>query len=64
MGGIGEEIRRTAFLLHKGGIYPSAKQIGKMLKDPHITRTKEGREAWHLALAELGYPTEKFERRG
>ncbi len=64
MVGIGEEIRRTAFLLHKGGIYPSAKQIGKVLKDPHITRTKEGCEAWHLALAELGYPTEKFERRG
>jgi TniQ len=61
---IGEEIRRTAFLLHERSIYPSAKQIGKVLKDPHITRTKEGREAWILALTELGYPTGKFGRGG
>ena len=61
---IGEEIRRTAFLLHERSIYPSGKQIGKVLKDPHIVRTKQGREAWLLALTELGYSTGKFERGG
>ena len=51
------EIRHTAFVLHARGVYPSASQIGKVLKDPHIVRTKEGREAWLLALTELDYPT-------
>jgi hypothetical protein len=59
-----EEIRCTAFLLHERSIYPSSTQIGKVLKDPHLVRTKEGREAWLLALTELGYPTGNFVRGG
>jgi hypothetical protein len=46
MAGIGEEIRRSAFLLHEQGIYPSARKVFTLLNDPHILRTKEGHEAW------------------
>jgi transcriptional regulator with XRE-family HTH domain len=62
MMGICKEIRHTAFLLHEQGIYPSARQVLKLLNDPHILRTKEGHEAWRLTLEELGYPTDKFKR--
>ena len=33
-----------------------------MLNDPHILRTKEEHEAWHLALEEPGYPVDTFKR--
>jgi hypothetical protein len=62
MAGISEEIRRSAFLLHEQGIYPSARKVFTLLNDPHILRTKEGHEAWRMALEALGYPTDKFKR--
>jgi hypothetical protein len=62
MAGSGEEIRRAAFLLHEQGIYPSARKVFTVLNDPYSLLTKEGHEAWRLALEELGYPTDKFKK--
>jgi hypothetical protein len=62
MAGISKEICCAAFLLHEQGIYPSARKVFTLLNDPHILRTKEGHEAWRMALEELGYPTDKFRR--
>ncbi len=33
-----------------------------LLGNPHAIRTKEGHEAWHLALEELGYPTDHLKK--
>jgi hypothetical protein len=59
-----EEIRQAVLLLHKQGIYPSAKRVSFLLKNRHSVRTFEGHEAWRLALAELGYPTDAIKRYG
>lgn len=32
-------------LIHKQGIYPSARQVFIVLNDPHILQTKEGHKA-------------------
>jgi hypothetical protein len=57
-----EQIRQVMLVLHKQGIYPSARQVSERLNDRHILRTIEGHEAWHLMLEELGYPTDTFKR--
>jgi hypothetical protein len=62
MAPICSEIRQVALLLHSQYIYPSASQISIQLHDPHIIRTKEGHEAWRLALEELGYPTDHLKK--
>jgi AraC-like DNA-binding protein len=59
-----EEIRQVVLLLHNQGIYPSAKRVSFLLKNRHSVRTFEGHEAWRLALAELGYPTDAIKRYG
>jgi len=59
-----EEIRQAVLLLHTKGIYPSAKRVSFLLKNRHSIRTIEGHEAWRLALAELGYPTDAIKRYG
>ncbi len=56
------EIRKAAFLLHGQGVYPSSWRISQRLSDPHAIRTKDGHEAWRLALEELGYPTGHMKR--
>ena len=56
------EIRRIVVLLHEKGIYPSASQVSKVLNNWHILRQKKEREAWYLALEELGYSMEKIKR--
>jgi hypothetical protein len=62
MAGIRREIRRATSLLHEQDIYPSARRVFSMLNDPHVLRTKEGHEAWRLALEELGYPIDELKR--
>ena len=59
-----EEIRQAVLLLHNQGIYPAAKQVSLLLENRHSIRTIEGHEAWRLALAELGYPTDAIKRYG
>ena len=56
------EIRQAVFLLHGQNTYPSARQITKHLSDAQAIRTKEGHEAWCLALEELKYPTGHLKR--
>lgn len=56
------EIHQTVMVLHQQGIYPSSRQVTKQLNKPHILWKKEGREAWLLALEELGYPTSHLKR--
>ena len=59
-----EEVRQAVLLLHNQGTYPSAKRVSFLLKNRHSVRTFEGHEAWRLALAELGYPTDAIKRYG
>jgi len=56
------EIHQTVMLLHQQGIYPSSVQVTKQLNKPRMLWKKEGREAWLLALEELGYPTSHIKR--
>jgi DNA-binding transcriptional regulator YhcF (GntR family) len=59
---ISAEIRQTVIELHQQGVYPSSDRIKKQLNKPHILWIKEGREAWILALEELGYSTDHLKK--
>lgn len=50
---VGKNIRQAVLQLHDQKVYPSTGQTRKLLVDPHVLRTKEGRKAWLLALQEL-----------
>jgi len=56
------EIHQTVMILHQQGMYPSSIQVGKQLNNSHILRPKKAREAWILALDELGYPTDHLKK--
>jgi AraC-like DNA-binding protein len=49
------EIRAIMLSLHQRGIYPSCRQVSKLLSDPHGTRRNSGHKTWLLTLEELGY---------
>src|SRR2546429_3834211 len=56
------EIHQTVMILHQQGMYPGSIQVGKQLNNSHILRPKKAREAWILALDELGYPTDHLKK--
>lgn len=59
---VGEEIRQVVLQLHEQHMYPSARQVSKLISDQHALRTKEGHEAWMIILQELGYPTDTLRK--
>ena len=57
-----EKVRQTVLHLHEQKIYPSARQVFNAIGNQHILRSEEGYNAWLLALQELGYPTDTFQK--
>lgn len=50
-----KEIRQAVLTLHQQGIYPTARQVAKLLSDPNLIRAKDGHEQWRAMLSSLGY---------
>ena len=49
-----EEVRQAVLHLHAQGMYPSEFRVRKLLKKPSILRFPEIRDAWKMALCEMG----------
>jgi hypothetical protein len=56
------EICQAVMLFHQQGVYPGYGRVTEQLNKPHILRTKEGHEAWRVALEELGYSTNHLKK--
>ncbi|GHO96283.1 hypothetical protein KSF_063310 [Reticulibacter mediterranei] len=52
---IAEDICQAVLQLHKQKIYPSIRQVCRILEDKHVLRSRKNHEVWLLALQDLGY---------
>lgn len=51
---VGEQVRQAVFSVHSQGFYPSHRRLRTLLPSA-LMRQPEAKEAWRIALQELGY---------